>query len=227
MADIDELLTVDEVAGRAKVNPETVRRWIKSGRLPAVKPAGGAYRIHSTDLERLFGTPPKAQAPSTPGQPDNLAGGGADLASLGQTLKNIRDNAAGLADSWNQDVDLYEQHDRAIHPYRLREMSYAVLFLQQQLFNALRSLRDDAKKRGFSTDMSTWEPQSKQLLIEVMASLLALYERYKSIERRAGDLRAMREEFDVHVDVRVPAFIADAPQWPVELGKARAKAGVP
>jgi len=62
MADADELLTVDEVAERVKVNPETVRRWIKSGRLPAVRPAGGPYRIHSTDLDHLFGSAPKALA---------------------------------------------------------------------------------------------------------------------------------------------------------------------
>src|SRR5215204_6792385 len=66
MAEADELLTVDEVAERVKVNPETVRRWIKSGRLPAAKPAGGPYRIHSTDLDRLFGPPPKVEAPTSP-----------------------------------------------------------------------------------------------------------------------------------------------------------------
>jgi excisionase family DNA binding protein len=66
MADSDELLTVDEVAERVKVNPETVRRWIKSGRLPAVRAAGGPYRIHSTDLDRLFGAPPKVEAPTSP-----------------------------------------------------------------------------------------------------------------------------------------------------------------
>jgi excisionase family DNA binding protein len=73
MADGDELLTVDEVAGHVKVNPETIRRWIKSGRLPAARPAGGPYRIHSTDVDRLFGVSPKAQAPPEPSRPKALA----------------------------------------------------------------------------------------------------------------------------------------------------------
>jgi excisionase family DNA binding protein len=66
VAEHDELLTVDEVAERVKVNPETVRRWVRSGRLPAVKPAGGPYRIHSIDLDRLFGVSPKDEASPSP-----------------------------------------------------------------------------------------------------------------------------------------------------------------
>ena len=33
----EELLTVDEVARRLKLHPETVRRWIRAGKLRAIR----------------------------------------------------------------------------------------------------------------------------------------------------------------------------------------------
>ena len=69
MSEADELLTVDEVAEMVRVNPETVRRWIKSGRLSAARPAGkpqGPYRIHSADVAWLLGGLPKVEAPHSP-----------------------------------------------------------------------------------------------------------------------------------------------------------------
>ena len=50
--DDDELLTVGEIARRLKVNPETVRRWIRSGRLRAFL-AGtnqAGFRVRASDL---------------------------------------------------------------------------------------------------------------------------------------------------------------------------------
>jgi excisionase family DNA binding protein len=46
----DELLTVKEVAARLKLNPQTVRRWIRSGRLRAIQIAPRRYRIREDDL---------------------------------------------------------------------------------------------------------------------------------------------------------------------------------
>lgn len=48
-----KLLTVQEVAAALRVDPVTVRRWIKAGRITATK-IGGAYRISATDLERAL-----------------------------------------------------------------------------------------------------------------------------------------------------------------------------
>jgi excisionase family DNA binding protein len=51
-----ELLTIAEVARRVRVHPETVRRWIRSGRLRGVLPGGdrAGYRIARADLERFL-----------------------------------------------------------------------------------------------------------------------------------------------------------------------------
>src|SRR4051794_14115496 len=55
---------VEEVAERLLVDPQTVRRWIKSGKLKAYKP-GREYRILSSDLDTFLETRsyPKAQSP--------------------------------------------------------------------------------------------------------------------------------------------------------------------
>jgi len=46
------MLTVPEAAKRLAKNPETIRRWIRSGRLPARK-IGTQHVIEEEDLERL------------------------------------------------------------------------------------------------------------------------------------------------------------------------------
>lgn len=47
------MLTVPEAARRAGRNPETVRRWIRSGRLPSRK-VGMQHVIEEADLEALL-----------------------------------------------------------------------------------------------------------------------------------------------------------------------------
>ena len=47
-------LTVDDVATALRVNPETIRRWIKAGRLPAYdlgRKAG--YRLRPSEVEQF------------------------------------------------------------------------------------------------------------------------------------------------------------------------------
>jgi excisionase family DNA binding protein len=59
--EMDELLTVHEVARRLRVDDTTVRRWIKSGALEAVTlPHRGkrqAYRIKKSTLDALLKNP--------------------------------------------------------------------------------------------------------------------------------------------------------------------------
>lgn len=51
----EELLTVQQVASRLKLNPETVRRWLREGRLRGIRFGGsGGYRIPQSEVERFL-----------------------------------------------------------------------------------------------------------------------------------------------------------------------------
>ena len=56
--DQDEWLTVAEITRELKVHEETVRRWIRSGALPAtlLRNIRTGYRVRRSDLERFMGT---------------------------------------------------------------------------------------------------------------------------------------------------------------------------
>jgi len=58
---LDELLTVREVARRLRVDDTTVRRWIKTGALVAVtlphKGKRQAYRVKKSTLDKLLQSP--------------------------------------------------------------------------------------------------------------------------------------------------------------------------
>ena len=66
--DDERLLTVGEVAERIRASRETVRRWIRSGRLRATRPGGTklGYRIRESDVARFMGSD---HEPSDAGRP--------------------------------------------------------------------------------------------------------------------------------------------------------------
>jgi len=51
---LPRMLTVPEAALRAGRNPETIRRWIRAGKLPAAK-VGTQHVIDESDLDRVLG----------------------------------------------------------------------------------------------------------------------------------------------------------------------------
>jgi excisionase family DNA binding protein len=55
MAD-DELLTVEEAADKLKAHRQTVRRWLREGKLKGVMPGGTklGYRIPQSEIARLL-----------------------------------------------------------------------------------------------------------------------------------------------------------------------------
>ncbi len=46
-------LSVAEIARQLNISEDTVRRWIKSGKLEALE-LGGQYRIHPQDYEKFL-----------------------------------------------------------------------------------------------------------------------------------------------------------------------------
>ena len=51
MAD-NELLTPSEVADMFRVNPKTVSRWARAGKISAVRTLGGHRRFRASDIRR-------------------------------------------------------------------------------------------------------------------------------------------------------------------------------
>jgi excisionase family DNA binding protein len=52
----ERLLTVREVAERLRSSPETVRRWLRRGRLRGFRPGGTklGYRVPESELQRFI-----------------------------------------------------------------------------------------------------------------------------------------------------------------------------
>lgn len=51
----DALLTVPEVAATLRLHPDTVRRWLRAGQLPAVNLGGRrGYRVRRSELDRFL-----------------------------------------------------------------------------------------------------------------------------------------------------------------------------
>jgi excisionase family DNA binding protein len=53
MAD-NELLTPAEVAVMFRVNPKTVTRWARAGKISAVRTLGGHRRFHAVEIRRFL-----------------------------------------------------------------------------------------------------------------------------------------------------------------------------
>ena len=53
----EQLLTVQDVAARLRITPETVRRWLRTGKLRGALPGGDkmGYRIAEGEVTRLLG----------------------------------------------------------------------------------------------------------------------------------------------------------------------------
>jgi excisionase family DNA binding protein len=54
MQDAPALLVQQEVADLLRVEPRTVRRWAREGKIPAVKLPSGEYRFRREDVDDLI-----------------------------------------------------------------------------------------------------------------------------------------------------------------------------
>lgn len=57
--------TVKDAAAFAGVSPQTIRKWIRDGRLPAAAPGGQKYFILRSDIEKIM-------TPTTQKKPTNI-----------------------------------------------------------------------------------------------------------------------------------------------------------
>jgi excisionase family DNA binding protein len=59
--DVEKLLTPAEVAARFRVDPKTVTRWAKAGKLSSIRTLGGHRRYRATEIEALLAGTTDAQ----------------------------------------------------------------------------------------------------------------------------------------------------------------------
>lgn len=68
----EQLLTPSEVAALFRVDPKTVTRWAKAGKLQSIRTLGGHRRYRASEVHALL----EAQSPAPqPPQPPMSAGG--------------------------------------------------------------------------------------------------------------------------------------------------------
>jgi excisionase family DNA binding protein len=60
----DHLLTPQEVAALFRVDPKTVTRWAKAGRLACLRTLGGHRRYRESEVHALLGRVEEAVAPA-------------------------------------------------------------------------------------------------------------------------------------------------------------------
>jgi excisionase family DNA binding protein len=69
---MEELLTVDEVAGLLKVNAQTVRNWLDRGELGHVRVGSRRVRIRQSDLDAFLAAGTKtAESATSPVDPEH------------------------------------------------------------------------------------------------------------------------------------------------------------
>lgn len=64
MAQSEALLTAPQVAEMLGVSAETVRTWVKAGKLTHIKLPSGAPRFRRVDIEAILNPPAPAEAPA-------------------------------------------------------------------------------------------------------------------------------------------------------------------
>lgn len=70
ISNAEELLTPSEVAALFRVDPKTVTRWAKAGKLSCVKTLGGHRRYLASEVNALLeGALPQQRTVIPPGQP--------------------------------------------------------------------------------------------------------------------------------------------------------------
>lgn len=64
----EPLLTPAEVAAMFRVDPKTVTRWAKAGKLSSIRTLGGHRRYRESEVRELLGGPLPEQRVESPGE---------------------------------------------------------------------------------------------------------------------------------------------------------------
>jgi excisionase family DNA binding protein len=71
----EKLLTPSEVATLFRVDPKTVTRWAKAGKLNAIRTLGGHRRYKESEVKSLLKTTSNTNSGTTPNPSSNNPGG--------------------------------------------------------------------------------------------------------------------------------------------------------
>ena len=105
MSNQADRITLNEAAKRISVNPATVRRWIKAGKIPATlerTDRGETYFINPADLDTIRGAGPAART-KRPRPP-----------ALSEDLAAIKDAQNAILDQMRANSEAQEQRIRSL-----------------------------------------------------------------------------------------------------------------
>lgn len=142
----EQLLSLEDVASRLQVSDQTVRRWIKSGKLAAYKP-GLEWRIKPSDLEEFLQARSSPKGVRRSSLEPSLFNGleeerHAEWENAVSSARQLREHGQGRAEEllalWRQSKDR-EEDPAARQPYldKLGELLQEAYDAETALVNAL------------------------------------------------------------------------------------------
>lgn len=204
----EQMLSLEEVAERLQVSGQTIRRWIKGGRLMAYKP-GLEWRIRPSDLEAFLETRgfPKALR-SSPIAAEDQAGEERSPESLRREFQEHSDSLEPCLRAWEDAAALLRERGVPYHDYWGRTIAYAASFLWTGLerHNVLDSLQPQG---AFAEALASIDDLPEPLRREVVR-LYDCIDRLTQITSIVMEAeKASREERNAGT----PAGVVDLTEW--------------